>query len=80
MGQARAQYGPGPWAGPMGPGHGPGPVHIWARTFFGNSILKNLNIVYIYISLNPDFLIFFQKDARRKMTKVGPKNAPRSLI
>ena len=54
MDLARPICGPGQGpicAQPMGRAHGagpgPGPVHIWARTFFRNSILKNLNIVYI---------------------------------
>ena len=46
LGLAMAQYGPGPWAGPMGPGPDPGPA-LGTRTFFRNSILKNLNIAYM---------------------------------
>ena len=41
-------HGPGPGMGRAhGAGPGPGLVHIWARTFFRNTILNNLNIVYI---------------------------------
>ena len=35
-GLAKAQYGPGPWAGPMGPGLGPGP-YIFGQEHFSET-------------------------------------------
>ena len=42
----------------------------WERINFGNMYTKKW---ILYISLNTDFGVFYKKDARRKMTKIGPK-------
>ena len=59
------------------PGPGPGP-NILAQEHFSETVSWKTWI--LYISLNPDFLIFFKKYRRRKMMKSGPSFAPRSLI
>ena len=54
----------------------------WLKSIGKESILGTCSWTnrILYISLNTEFGVFFKKDARRKMTKIGPKNAPRSLI
>ena len=64
-------YGPGPCIGPARPMYGPsqgpcgraraGPAHIWTRTFFRNSILKDMGIPCIIEDLLFDL---FSKKAR----------------
>ena len=44
---ARARYGPGAWAGPMGLGPDPGPHIFGQEHVFRNMILKKTNIAYI---------------------------------
>ena len=48
------------------------------RIHFGNMYPEKLEYCIYHWILTLGY--FYKKDARRKMTKIGPKNAPRSLI
>ena len=82
MGLGQAQYGPGPWAGPMGLGPWGRPrvqpAHVWASVLFRNSSLKNTHIPYM---IGGQLLIRkTQTYMGRKIIRLSGGFVPRSLI